>query len=159
MTIDGTDCPIWEPTPFSPRWYSHKFKGAGVRYEVGVCIQTGSIVWVNGAYPCGSWSDVKIFRHRLKHLLAPNELVEADKGYKWDDRCRNPDSYVSRSDQRASRRARARQETINHRLKVFNVLNRTYRHDRRKHQWCFVSCAVLVQMSINNNEKPWQVRY
>lgn len=61
VTVDGTDCQIFEPRPFSKQWYSHKFKKAGVRYEVAVCIQTGWIVWINGPYPCGAWPDIKIF--------------------------------------------------------------------------------------------------
>jgi hypothetical protein len=62
ITLDGTDCKIQEPFPFDPRWYSHKFKGPGQRYEVGLCIQTDWIVWVNGPFPCGSHSDIKIAR-------------------------------------------------------------------------------------------------
>ena len=53
MTVDGTDVMIWEPTPFSKMWYSHKFHGAELRYEIGMCIQTGDIVWVNGPFKCG----------------------------------------------------------------------------------------------------------
>jgi hypothetical protein len=30
VSVDGTDFRIHEPSPFSPRWYSHKFKGAGL---------------------------------------------------------------------------------------------------------------------------------
>jgi len=57
MTVDGTDCMIEEPVPFSPKWYSHKFHGPGVRYKIGAGVQTGWIVWVNGPFPCGEWSD------------------------------------------------------------------------------------------------------
>jgi len=46
VTVDGTDdCPIQEPHPFSTQWYSHKFKGPGLHYELAVCILTGYIVW------------------------------------------------------------------------------------------------------------------
>ena len=38
ISIDGTDCQIQEPTPFSPKWFSHKFNGPGIRYEVGILI-------------------------------------------------------------------------------------------------------------------------
>ena len=44
ISLDGTDFRILEPSPFDPKWYSHKFKGAGVRYEVGICLKTGWIV-------------------------------------------------------------------------------------------------------------------
>jgi hypothetical protein len=40
ISVDGTDCPINEPWPFRPIWYSQKFNGPAVKYEVGVCIQT-----------------------------------------------------------------------------------------------------------------------
>lgn len=43
MPVDGTDFRIEEPKPFSSGWYSHKFNGPGVRYEVGLAIQRGYI--------------------------------------------------------------------------------------------------------------------
>ena len=65
MTVDGADFPIWEPRPYckvgNAIWYSPKFKGAGLRYELGVCIQTGDIVWINGPFCPGNWNDVEIF--------------------------------------------------------------------------------------------------
>ena len=57
ITVDGTDFRIQEPSPFDPKWYSHKFRGPGLRYEIGVCIKTGWIVWVNGPFPAGAWPD------------------------------------------------------------------------------------------------------
>lgn len=42
-SIDGTDCDISEPTPFTPRWFSHKFRGTGIRCEIGVCLRKGRI--------------------------------------------------------------------------------------------------------------------
>ena len=54
VTLDGTDCPINEPVPFNPKYYSHKFKGPGLKYELGICIQTGWICWWNGPFPCGN---------------------------------------------------------------------------------------------------------
>ena len=60
ISVDGTDFHIYEPTPFNRKWYSHKFKGPGVRYEIRRCIQTGDIVWVNGPFPCGAYPDRKI---------------------------------------------------------------------------------------------------
>ena len=82
--------------PFSTEWYSHKFKGAGLCYEVGICIQTGDIVWFNGPFPCGEWPDLKIFRSKLKGKLPPGELVEADQGYHGKPtKVRTPNDYVS----------------------------------------------------------------
>jgi len=60
ITIDGTDFMINEPFPFEPGYYSHKFHRAGLRYELGVSIQSGDIVWLNGPFPCGRFADQKI---------------------------------------------------------------------------------------------------
>ena len=43
ISVDGTDCRIYEPEPFDTKWYSHKFNGPGLRYEIGVCIVSGNI--------------------------------------------------------------------------------------------------------------------
>lgn len=68
---------------------SHKFKHAGLRYEIAVCILTGDIVWVIGPFPCGAWPDISIFRFALKYLLDENERVEADDGYIGEDPLKN----------------------------------------------------------------------
>jgi hypothetical protein len=85
MTVDGTDCRVSEPRPYikkyNRQWYSIKFGRAGVRYEIGVCIKTGNIVWYNGPYPCGAYTDCRIFQCRLKWLLGPTEKVLVDRGY------------------------------------------------------------------------------
>ena len=160
VTVDGTDCPINQPYPFSRQWYSHKFKGPGLRYELAVCIQTGWIVWCNGPYPCGHWPDIKIFRHRLIHMIPDGEMVEADKGYRGErNKARTPDYAVSISDRRAMGRARARHETINSRLKNFSCLSTKFRHPIEKHSDFFNAIVVLVQVGMMLGERPWQVRY
>ena len=83
VTVDGTDCPIQEPHPFSTQWISHKFKGPGLCYELAVCILTGYIVWYFGPFPAAK-SDLQIYRIKLKTILGPHEKVVADKGYRGD---------------------------------------------------------------------------
>jgi hypothetical protein len=160
VTVDGTDCPIYEPTPFSRAWFSHKLNGPGLRYEVAVCIQTGDIVWINGGFPCGRWPDIKIFRLSLKHRLVPGEMVETDKGYKGEPTCaRTPEDYVSYIDKKAKSRARSRHETVNKRLKQWGCLNQTFRHDRRDHKLCFAAVAVCTQLSFERGERPFHCYY
>ena len=77
---------IAEPYPYekewSKRWYSPKFKGAGLRYEIGISILGGDIVWVNGPFPCGQYNDLTIFmEYGMKDNLEENERVECDDGY------------------------------------------------------------------------------
>ena len=81
VTVDGTDFPIQEPIPFNRRWCSHKIKSAALRYEIGVCLKTGWIVWVNGPFPAGAYPDSKIAAESLIYYLDDNECFVADGGY------------------------------------------------------------------------------
>jgi len=60
-SADGTDFRIYEPKPFNAKLYSHTFKCPGLRYEVGIRIRFGQIVWVHEPFPCGQYPDVTIF--------------------------------------------------------------------------------------------------
>ena len=81
VTVDGTDFWIQEPIPFNRRWYSKKFNGPALYYEVGVSIKTGYIVWFNGSFPAGMMPDIKIFESILKWKMSSDKRVIADKGY------------------------------------------------------------------------------
>ncbi len=51
--------------------------------------ESAHIVWVHGPWPCGEFSDIKIFRLGMKGALHAGEKVVADKGYK-DESCITP---------------------------------------------------------------------
>jgi hypothetical protein len=57
VMLDGTDIPV--DMKFAKEFMSHKFKGIGLKYEVGVCIATGHIVWVHGPSQAGK-SDITL---------------------------------------------------------------------------------------------------
>lgn len=144
MSVDGTDCEIQEPIPFSPRWYSQKLNCSGLRYEVGISINRGYIVWVNGPYLCGEFTDVDIFRAELKTKLFDGEQVLADKGY-TDYRCslKLPTRTLSES-----ALYRSRHETCNARFKNFFSLSTAFRHPLWKHAHYFHAIANLTQIGI-----------
>lgn len=165
VTVDGTDFRISEPQPFSPGWYSHKFKGPGVRYEVAVSINGGDIVHINGPFACGHNPDITIFRSKLIYKLEAGEMVEADRGYRGEPtKCRLPVDYMNRRQRRQKNRARARQETVNARFKTFAALSQRFRHritmeDMSKHRVVFESIAVITQLGIDNGEKLFHVNF
>jgi hypothetical protein len=160
VTVDGTDFQIQEPTPFSREWWSRKFNGPGLRYEVAICIQTGDIVWINGPFKPGPWTDLLIFRRNLKQRLAPGEMVEADNGYRGEpNHARTADGFVSQADDRAKWTARNRHETVNRRLKQWGCLKQVWRHNRRLHKTVFAAVVVITQLAFENGEPPFQVRY
>lgn len=160
VTVDGTDFRIQEPHPFSPMWYSFKFKGPGLRYEVAISIRGGDIVWINGPYACGSWPDISIFRERLIHLLRPGEMVEADRGYRGEPtKIRTPIDARNRRERKRKAIARARHETCNRRFKQFGILKQVFRSNISRHAIVFEAVAVITQLSIENGAPLFKLHY
>ena len=82
VTLDGTtDFSTYDEKPFDKNWYSFKLNRAGIRYEVGICIQTGNIVWYFGGYKAGKFNDLQLARQEFTSMLLPGEKAIADKGY------------------------------------------------------------------------------
>jgi hypothetical protein len=159
VTLDGTDFAIQEPSPFNPGWYSHKFKGPGLRYELGVAIATGWIVWINGPFPCGSWPDLKIARHGIQLYMDPGEKYIADGGYRDGQQFGRTPTGLNNEQQRLEGILRARHETVNGRFKCWAALNGTFRHDVHLHKKVFFSIANIVQIVIEEESPPFQVSY
>lgn len=131
-SIDGADFKIGEPTPFSPKWFSHKFKGPGLRYEVGLCIRTGHMVWINGEYPCGEYTDLKLAREAYVLFVDHGEKTLADKGY----RDQNFFILPNLRNKTAHGRIMARHETVNRRMKRFQLSNRYFATTLINTRWC-----------------------
>lgn len=160
MSVDGTDFRIQNQYPFWSGWFSFKFNGPGLRYEIGLCIQTGWIVWVNGPFAPGPWPDINIFRGWLKRHLAVGECVEADQGYRGDPQVHCPLDHCDHLFQWESKfDVRARHETVNRRIKDFHVMKNQFRHDIEKHVHCFNAVAVITQLNIQSFEPLYQVEY
>ena len=163
VSVDGTDFRVQETYTLDPRLFSHKFKGAGLRYEVGICIQTGYIVWISGSFRAGEYPDISIFRRPggMKDSLLPGEKVEADNGYQGEplsvstpDDCQNSAmKYLAKAN------ARARHECINGALKNFKALKTQFRHKHCHHSAVFTAIAVLTQMEIECGGITYQINY
>ena len=161
MSIDGTDFRVPE---HGPAWSSHKYKKkSGVPYEVGICIATGDIVWINGPYQCGRWPDISIFRNALISHLAPNERVEADDGYIGEapQRVKCPKCISSNPEKEyMQQRVRNRQETVNLRFKFWGILRQNYKqHDISSHGDVFRAIPVITQIAINSGERLFETYY
>jgi hypothetical protein len=158
MCIDGTDIPIFEPGLRNSIWWSHKFNGPGIRYEVGTCIRTGDIVWFRGPFPCNI-SDREIFDNHLSKKLLPGEGVEADSGYVGRVQIFTPGVAKTSKERKQKSQVRGRQENVNARLKVFGVTERWNNPDPAKHV-VFARCvAIIVQLSFKLGEGLYEVRY
>jgi hypothetical protein len=134
-------------------WYSHKFKGPGLRYEIGIAIKTGYICRGNGGYPCGSWPDLKIARESYVNYVDEDELTLADKGYRGDAHFITP----TESNGRRHKEIMARHETINKRIRQFNVLSKKFRHNLQKHPRCFHAVLNITQLLLENGYPLYRV--
>lgn len=152
MTVDGVDFLIREVRKpcFWSGWCSTKFNGPAVRYEICVSKKSAEIVWINGPFPAGAFSDLKIFRSKLMMYLNASEKVDADDGYEGEDLYIRLTNTLPKGSPEAMEagRARSRHETLNGKLKNFNILHQTYRHHVDDHGDVLRACAVVKQLEI-----------
>lgn len=151
---DGVDFKINEPKPFSKAWFSHKFRAAGLRYEVALNIRTGYMVWLYGGYPCGLYPDLKLAREAFVPSLTTGERAMADKGYK------DATHFILPIPQNTTRHGliMSRHETINRRLKQFQILSQVYRHSLKKHPMLVSAVANVTQLMLQNGHPLFSVK-
>ena len=172
-TIDCVHCETNEfRTDPNSKWYSHKHNGAGVSYEVVVDICRDRILWTAGLKPA-STHDITFFRggtqvstnrqknevtwdkNALYFQVPEGKKVIGNSGYKGE-----PSKLSTSVDEHSDKvkeffaRSKSRQETINTRLKSFNVLSGRFRHGKgvenklEAHQRVFEAVCVLVQYDL-----------
>jgi hypothetical protein len=141
ISVDGTHCPIHEPrTDPSSKWYSHKFNGPGVSYELALAIHSNRLVWINGPFPA-SIHDITIFRSAedpsagLISMIPEGKRAIGDSGYSGEPMkvavTRPDDSAKSK---KFKARVKSRHENFNGRLKNLRVLSLPFRNGYDRHQ-------------------------
>jgi len=164
MSIDGTDFRI--PQMGAPvrgnSFASHKYVGkSALRYEIGVSILGGDLVWIQGPYPAGSFNDVKIFNKVLHHWLDPGKRVEAGNGYvSCADKVKCPDNPCNHpANERMQSCVHSRHERINECFKSWGILSQVYCNDITHHGEVFRVIAIIMQLTIENRSPLFQVNY
>jgi len=148
ITVDGTDFKIKEPRPFSPAWYSHKFNGPAVRYEVGICIATGWIVWFNGPYKPGDYPDLKLAQEcGLHECLDEDERYIADGTYTCNQAL-IPHDIANHYESVYMQWCRTRHEATNKLFKLFKVVCNKFERSPFKHGLFVHAIAQIVQLGI-----------
>jgi hypothetical protein len=164
MTVDGTDFRIPQKGAATKgnTFASQKYAGkSALRYELGVDILPGNLVWIQGPYPAGKHTNIIIFNKVLRNFLEPGERVEADEGYRGHpDKIKCPGNDANPAENRAMQgRVRARHETLNGRLEKWGILSQVYCHDIMRHGDVFRACAVVMQLTIQDGEPLFEVEY
>ena len=157
ISVDGTDYRCFEQKDEPTSWWSFKFNGPAVCYELGIGISTGNIVWTSGPYRAGRFPDLTIFciSGLKEKLLAYGEVAVADKGYQGEPNCIDLPEHGSAIHQFMMKRTRSRHETCNKRLKQFGILSQRFRNDINLHRQVFHAVVVLTQMNIDNGNPLW----
>jgi len=154
MSIDGVDFSVWELVqkfPYKSAWCSHKFNKAAFRYEVGICIQTGHCVWLDGPHRGGMDVDSEIFKHSLQHYLDPGEQCEGDGHYQTNV----PDFFprrTTRDETNVANRVRGRHEGFNGLLKKIRILKHTFEYGLEKHSSAVRACVVITQIRLERGD-------
>ena len=160
ISNDGTDLIL--AMKYLKELHSYKFKHAALRYEVGLGIKTGDICWWNGPFEPGLYNDEMIFKMGLRGMLEDGERIETDMGYRGSApmhvKCPGTITF-DQATKKMQQNVRCRQETVNKRLKQWNILMARYRHDLLAHQKVFGAIISLTQLSIENGEPLYGVEY
>jgi hypothetical protein len=151
MTVDGTDFRIPQKgvTTKGNAFASHKYAGkSALRYELGVDILAGNLVWIQGPYPAVN-TDIIIFNKVLRNFLEPGERVEANEGYRGHPhKIKCPGNDTNPAENRGMQgRVRARHETLNGRLKNWGNLSQFFCHHIMMHGDVFRVCVVVTQLT------------
>ena len=163
-SVDGVHCEIQEPRKVPDKiWFSHKSNGPALTYQVVIALRENTVLQIAGPYPAGV-PDIVVFRKDdgiLGHI-PPGKRIIADRGYNGERGLEvlSVPSHLHDSLVAANfkRRARARQETFNARLKEFKILAVAFRHLKKlpteeeysleEHKRVFYSITIMVQYDL-----------
>jgi hypothetical protein len=164
VSVDGVHCRIQEirKDP-GAKWYSHKFNGPALSYELGIAIRSNRLVWINGPFPA-SRHDITTFRSEhnpgdgLMNRIPDGKRAIGDSGYKGEPAkvsvTRDGDSDDVK---KFKARAKSRHETFNSRIKSFKILDNAFRHGFERHKTVFEAVCICVQYDIENGHGLFEV--
>jgi hypothetical protein len=132
MIVDATECPIQRPcSKIQEVFYSGKKKKHTMKYEIGISIQTGLIVWLGGGVS-GAVHDMTIAKDGLLQQY-PDKLFISDKGYFGNEQFITPfKSPSTEAEQLWNSILRSLRVSVEHtygRIKIFHCLNTPWRHN------------------------------
>ena len=117
------------------------------------------ICWVNGPFPAGQ-NDLTIFRKEdgLMSKIPEGKKGVMDEGYVGEpSKAGTKNEFDSPEMKEFKKRGKARQESVNSKLKSFGVLSGTFRStgkDRlKKHKAAFEACIVIIQYELDNKSR------
>ena len=170
-TIDGVDCETREikhkKYNIDQKACSHKFNHCAAKYELAISVFHAQCCSINGPYKGGE-HDLSMFcqgkmKDEMKRLSVMGKKAIVDRGYKNgadSDESKYfsfPDLMDTKDLHSFKTRARLRHETFNGRLKMFNILQKRFRHNFDIHVFAFEAVVVTVQYQMDNGSPIFAV--
>lgn len=161
LSVDGVHFRINEPrTEPSAKWCSYKHKSAGLTYELGISIYKNRLVWINGPFKAATHDRNIFITKGLADKIPAGKKAVADRGY-TGEKCKQKLAIRNRRDGDAvkefKKRARARHENFNARIKRFKILEDRFRHGVKRHKAVMEAVCVLVQYDMENGHPLFDV--
>lgn len=151
ISDDGVHCRIGKPRKQpSTKWSSKKFgKKAAVTYEIAVAIRHNQVVLINGPHPA-AMHDMTMFNSQegAGSKLPVGALAVTDRLYSGDQ-VAIQNEFDPPEVKQFKKRARARHESFNGRIKNFSILDVRFQHGVEKHKAVFEACCVIVQYDMD----------
>ena len=151
----------------NPKTYSHKFKQAGLAYEIALAIYESKCVHINGPFDA-SVHDKTIFEDPtldedgkpkgLMYKIPKGKKAIGDKGYQgFPGIVSTSNSHDTPEVRKFKGRAKARQESFNRRIEAFKILSERFRHAREKHKVIFEAVVVICCYQMENGSPLFDV--
>ena len=129
--------------------FSFKHHSSGFNAEVAVLIFESRCVWINSGGNAGENGDRPLFRKPdglREWLRSIKKKAIADAGCTGDPaEVSTPNGHDDPLVRKFKARALKRHEKFNNMLKVFDCLNRRFRHGEERWKVCFEAVAVICQ--------------
>lgn len=154
VSVDGVHYRFHEvkhPTPSkNPAYFSHKYKGPGLSYELALHVFEPCLVWVR-KNPKTKDNDRKNFVAAIRNKIPNGKLTITDRAYRGrggDPKVSAPNLHDAEELKTFKAWAGMRQEHFHSRVKAFNCLTDNFRHNELRHQHCFEAVCVICQYDI-----------
>lgn len=162
ISVDCVNFGVNEPRhPFLHKvkeYFDRKGGKAGVTYEIALDLWSSRVVWMNGPFPAATGDQVIFTDFGLQAKMPAGTKAIADKIYESCDKIASHNSLDTDEVRDFKARARARQESINARLKSFGCLKQRFRHDIRLHNKDFVhACMVICCFELENGSPLFNI--
>ena len=151
------------------RYYSHKFDGCALKWELGIAVFMPQIVHLAGPFRGGK-HDSSIYKGeedecdealRLKlgvleeYVSLESKIPEgkygiADGAYEGGKKLALPKNADKKELKKFKSRARCRHESVNGRLCKFNIVDHRFRHSMQMQKIAFEAVVVVVQYQLDD---------